>query len=50
MRTTINFISWGVFLMLVMHMTEHKQVTKTNDEPIVRYVMKDTVKKSPQYN
>lgn len=38
MRAAINFISWGVFLMLVFHMTEHKQVAETNEAPVVRYV------------
>lgn len=38
MRTTINFISWGIFLMLVYHMTETRTVTQTKDEPRVKYV------------
>lgn len=37
MRTAINFISWGVFLMLVSHMVENRPKTKAKDQSKVNY-------------
>lgn len=32
MRTKINIISWGVFLVLISHMAEEKKPVKFNSE------------------
>lgn len=37
MRAAINFISWGVFLMLIYHMVETKPETKAKDQSKVNY-------------
>lgn len=38
MRTAINIISWGMFVILVHHMTENKQNLETKDFPTIVYV------------